>query len=60
MELLVSAIFSGRKEIVEILLEAGMDPNSFDTDTGFPIEIKWLPTCSCHNIFCHAYTYTFS
>lgn len=24
----------GRKEIVEILLEAGMDPNSFDHETG--------------------------
>ena len=24
----------GRKEIVEILLEAGMDPNCFDADKG--------------------------
>ena len=25
----------GRKEVVEILLEAGMDPNSFDTEQGW-------------------------
>lgn len=28
----------GRKEIVEILLEAGMDPNCFDSETGNEIE----------------------
>lgn len=30
---------AGRKEVVEILLEAGMDPNSFDTEQGMEILI---------------------
>ena len=31
---IVDAAMNGCKEIVEILLEAGMDPNSFDSDSG--------------------------
>lgn len=31
---IVDAAKNGSKEIVEILLEAGMDPNSFDSDSG--------------------------
>jgi ankyrin repeat protein len=32
--IIIEAAIKGRTKIIEILLEAGMDPNSFDTETG--------------------------
>ena len=56
----INYLFTGRKDVVEILLEAGMDPNCFDGATGRCLYLRLQEECTIlayeHSVMTHSQT----